>query len=170
MNDQDIRWMLRRDVPSVLEIASESFRTPWTEDGLISTIRDRNVIGLVVEDGKDHISGYVIYEIHRNRLHILSLAVKPVYQRKRFGSQLVKKLTPKLSNNRRNRIILDVRETNRDGQLFFRAMGFKATSVIRGFYTDTKEDAYRMEYRHGVDSPAANGHGRLNANVYLGGQ
>ncbi|MEM7316575.1 MAG: ribosomal-protein-alanine N-acetyltransferase RimI, partial [Planctomycetota bacterium] len=47
---------------------------------------------------------------------------------------------------RRNRIMLEVRETNLQAQLFFRSGGFKAVSVLRDFYEDTVEDAYMMQY------------------------
>ena len=47
------------------------------------------------------------------------------------------KLFGKLSHERRNRIMLEVRETNLDAQLFFKNLGFRAISVLRDFYDDT---------------------------------
>ena len=44
--------------------------------------------------------------------------------------------------------MLEVRETNLDAQLFFRAQGFRAVNVLRDFYEDTTEDAYLMQYRY----------------------
>lgn len=46
-----------------------------------------------------------------------------------------------------------IRETNLPGQLFFRALGFKAREVWGGYYATTAEDAYRMEYRIGPPPP-----------------
>ena len=43
--------------------------------------------------------------------------------------------------------MLEVRESNLDAQCFFRAIGFKAVSVLRDFYDDTDEDAYVMQCR-----------------------
>jgi ribosomal-protein-alanine N-acetyltransferase len=43
--------------------------------------------------------------------------------------------------------MLEVRESNIDAQLFFRSLGFRAISVLRGFYDDSAEDAYLMQYR-----------------------
>ena len=60
----------------------------------------------------------------------------------------VEKLKSKLSRQRRNRVVLEVRETNLDAQLFFRKQGFLALSVLRDFYEDTVEDAYLMQFRH----------------------
>ena len=66
---------------------------------------------------------------------------------------MVAKLIGKLSQQRRSRILLEVRETNLAAQLFFRANGFKAVSVLREFYDDTPEDAYVMQYRCQEEQP-----------------
>jgi ribosomal-protein-alanine N-acetyltransferase len=89
----------------------------------------------------------MIYELHRNRLHILNFAVAAEFRRRGVGRQMVEKLIGKLSSQRRNRIMLEVRETNLAAQLFFRDLGFRAVSVLRDFYVDTTEDAYLMQYR-----------------------
>jgi ribosomal-protein-alanine N-acetyltransferase len=61
---------------------------------------------------------------------------------------MVEKLVSKLSYQRRTRVMLEVRETNLEAQLFFREMGFKAITVLHEFYEDTPEDAYLMQYRY----------------------
>jgi ribosomal-protein-alanine N-acetyltransferase len=58
------------------------------------------------------------------------------------------KLVGKLSAQRRTRIVLEVRETNLDAQIFFRSQGFRAVNVLRDFYEDTTEDAYLMQLRY----------------------
>jgi ribosomal-protein-alanine N-acetyltransferase len=65
---------------------------------------------------------------------------------------MVSKLIGKLSSHRRTRITLEVRETNLPAQLFFRAQGFKGVKVLRGFYEDSGEDAYVMQYRLAEDT------------------
>ena len=92
--------------------------------------------------------GFFVYELHANRLHVLSMAVSFEQRRRGVGRQILQKLVGKLSNQRRNRITLEVRESNLDAQLFFKAMGFEAVTVLRGFYEDSSEDAYLMQYRH----------------------
>lgn len=61
---------------------------------------------------------------------------------------MMTKLVSKLSPERRTRIMLEVRETNLDAQLFFKDLDFRAVSVLRDFYEDTTEDAYLMQYRY----------------------
>jgi ribosomal-protein-alanine N-acetyltransferase len=102
----------------------------------------------MVAEHEDHVVGFMIYELHRTRLHLLNFAVAEGHRRRRAGTQMLSKLVAKLSSQRRTRIALEVRETNLAAQLFFRGMGFRAVSVLRDFYDDTTEDAYLMQYRY----------------------
>ncbi len=142
-----IRWMIRRDMSEVLQIENRCFEFPWFEEDFIRCLRQRNCIGMVAEH-EDRVVGFMIYELHKTRLHILNFAVHPDVQRMGVGSQMIAKLVSKLSFQRRTRVLLEVRETNLDAQLFFRNNGFRATSVLREYYDDTPEDAYVMEYRY----------------------
>ncbi|MEK6234481.1 MAG: GNAT family N-acetyltransferase, partial [Planctomycetales bacterium] len=104
---------------------------------------------------EDSIVGFMIYELQKTRLHLLNFAVQSKQRRRRVGSQMIEKLTGKLSPHRRNQILLEVRETNLPAQLFFRAVGFSAMGVLRDFYDDSTEDAYEMKYFHGSAKEAA---------------
>ena len=73
-----------------------------------------------------------------------------------MGQQMINKLVGKLSQQRRNRIVLEIRETNLAAQLFFRNSDFMAVSVLRDYYDDTTEDAYVMQYRYKADVKALN--------------
>src|SRR5687768_17120712 len=141
-----IRWMIRRDMPEVMEIEQRSFEFPWSDDDFIRCLRQRNCIGMVAEHS-ERVVGFMIYELHKNRLHILNFAVHPEFSRRGVGAQMVRKLVGKLTSQRRNRIMLEVRETNLAAQLFFKHLGFRAISLLREFYEDTPEDAYLMQYR-----------------------
>ena len=141
-----IRWMIRRDMPDVLHTEQESFEYPWTEEDFLRCLRQRNCIGMVAEQG-EKVVGFMIYELHKNKLHILNFAVHPGVRRGGVGAQMVSKLISKLSSHRRTRITLEVRETNLPAQLFFRSQGFKAVRVLRSFYEDSGEDAFLMQYK-----------------------
>lgn len=142
-----IRWMIRRDMPEVLQIEKGSFEFPWYEEDFIRCLRQRNCIGMVAEQG-ERVVGFMIYELHKSRLHVLNFAVAPEYRRMDVGRQMIDKLVSKLSSERRTRISLEVRETNLAAQLFFKEAGFRATAVLRDFYDDSTEDAYVMQYHY----------------------
>lgn len=142
-----IRWMIRRDMVDVLEIERGCFEFSWTEDDFIRCLRQRNCIGMVAEYN-ERIVGFMVYELHKDHLHVLNFAVHPDVQKQGVGRHMVEKLVSKLSHQRRNRILLEVRETNLAAQLFFRTVGFRAIDVLRDYYDDSVEDAYLMQYSH----------------------
>ncbi|HXD85486.1 MAG TPA: ribosomal protein S18-alanine N-acetyltransferase [Urbifossiella sp.] len=141
-----IRWMIRRDMAEVLATELASFEYAWTEEDFLRCLRQRNCIGMVAETD-DHVIGFMIYELHRNKLHILNFAVHPDMRRTGIGRQMLQKLVNKLSTHRRQRISLAVRERNLDAQIFFSRHEFKATRVLRHYYEDSGEDAFQMEFQ-----------------------
>ena len=143
-----IRWMIRRDMPEVLEIEKTSFEFPWSEEDFIRCLRQRDCIGTVAEYD-DRVLGFMIYELHKNHIHVLDFAVRPDVRRRGIGSQMVQKLKGKLSQQRLKRVILEIRETNLDALKFFKVSGFVATDINRNFYNETDEDAIVMTYHFG---------------------
>src|SRR5712691_6313081 len=147
-----IRWMIRRDMPEVLQAEQLSFEYAWNEEDFLRCLRQRNCIGMVAEHG-EKVVGFMIYELHKNKLHILNFAVHPAWRRQGVGAQMVSKLISKLSSHRRTRITLEVRETNLPAQLFFSRQGFRAVRVLRSYYEDSGEDAFVMQYQF-ADAPS----------------
>jgi ribosomal-protein-alanine N-acetyltransferase len=144
------RWMIRADMPEVQRIERASFASAdaWSEDDFIQCLRQRNQIGMVALDNRnEQVLGYFLYQLHKTRIQIVSLAVMPEVRRRGIASICVGRLVSKLSVNRRTRVVAEVRETNLPAQLFFRACGFKAVQVLRGKMDDPGEDAYKFVYR-----------------------
>ena len=140
----NIRTMVGRDMPEVLNIAQESFEDPWSEEEFDRYRKNNPPYKCMVAERCDNrIVGYMI----RNRFHILNFAVRPDMWRQGVGTAMADKLIGKLSVQRRSRIVLKVRETNLAAQQFWKAKGFRAVSVLRDYHDDTTEDAYVMHYR-----------------------
>ena len=83
-----IRWMIRRDMPEVLEIERQSFEFPWFEEDFIRCLRGRNCIGMVAEHA-ERVVGFMIYALHKTRLHILNFAVAADVRRRGIGTGLL---------------------------------------------------------------------------------
>lgn len=143
-----IRWMIRRDMPEVLEIEQASTEHPWSEEEFLRRLRERNCIGMVAERG-EQIVGFMVYEFRRREILITNFAVHPRFRRHGVGRQMAEKLISKLDGVRRRDLRMFVRETALTAQLFFRACGFIATEIVHEKYDDTGEDAYAMRYRLG---------------------
>lgn len=135
-----IRWGIRRDMASLLWIDSGSFEEPWTERDFTRRLAQRSIILMVAEVGEE-VVGFVVYELHEDRLHLLRLAVSPERRRQGVGMQMIAKLVGKLHGHRRDRLTLDVPEECLSAQLWLRALGVRAVSV------DHDAETIRFEWR-----------------------
>ena len=146
-----LRWMIRRDLPEVLDIEDRSYDCPWREEDFLNVLRSRNCIGMTAECG-ERVVGYMIYELQKDHLTVINFAVHPGERRRGIGCQMAAKLEGKLSQRVRTSVRLVVRETNLPAQLFFRFCGFRAVGVARGYFDDPDEDGYRfrLDYSTGV--------------------
>jgi ribosomal-protein-alanine N-acetyltransferase len=141
-----LRWLIRRDLPVVLGIERTCFPYPWSEENFLYCLSRKNCIGFVAER-HERIVGFMIIELHRDRLQLLNFAVAWDERRQGIGEQMVRRLIDKIDGHTsRRQIVADVCESNLGGQLFFKQMGFKAIGVLHSHYSDPEEDAYRMRY------------------------
>jgi [ribosomal protein S18]-alanine N-acetyltransferase len=140
-----IRWLIRNDFERVLELENQNFEFPWSEEDLLSCLKMARVIGMVIEYHHEVI-GYMIYELNKDHITLLNIAVESDFQRQSVGSQLLKRLMKKLSFSKRGRMTVTVRESNLPAQMFFSAHDFRATSILKKSYEENDEDAYVMQY------------------------
>jgi ribosomal-protein-alanine N-acetyltransferase len=146
-----IRWMIRRDLPEILEIEAASYEQPWTEELFLAELKRRDCIGMVAEHD-DRIVGFMVYELHKSGIEVLNLAVHPECRGYGVGRRMINKLMGKLSQGRRVLLGLFVRESNLGACRFLRAIGIPAVQVYRRFYDD-REDAYRFVYNLPASEP-----------------
>ena len=150
-HEVEIRWLIRDDLPAVMRIENQSPGMPSSESDIIDELRKRNCVGMVAEH-EGRIVGYMIYDLNQNALYVAKFAVAASWRRRGVGSTMARKLINKLSVERRERICLEVGETNLTAQLFWQSQGFRAESIFRGSHDGSTEDVYLMEYRLGVSA------------------
>jgi ribosomal-protein-alanine N-acetyltransferase len=75
--------------------------------------------------------------------HLNLLAVEPAHQRQGIGRQLVEWLEETARVAGTFEVRLEIRETNRAGRAFYRALGYREQGFIRGYYQGV-EDALRF--------------------------
>ena len=144
-----IRWMIKRDMPEVLNIEKDNFKEfCWSENDFMVTLKQRSVIGMVAEVD-DKVVGYMIYNLEPEKLELFNLAVHKEYQRQGIATQMVNKLKDKISYGtaRRKKLTADVSELNLSAQLFFSQMGFFCWEEDPNYYEDEMDfGAYLFEY------------------------
>ena len=139
-----IRWMIRRDMPSVLAIESLSYDQGWNEEIFIRHLRQRDTIGMVAELDEE-VVGFMVYELHKQRLQVVNLAVHPKFRRMGIGRQMIEKLVGKLCYQRRNRIEIGVADYHLGAHLFLKACGMRCEKI--NFDEEAQQDWYHFVYR-----------------------
>lgn len=135
-----IRWMLKRDLPEVLEIENQEFEFPWEEENFRYCLRQREITSMVCLHD-DKIVGYMVYEFHKHRIEIVNFVVTHSYQRGGVGSQMIQKLL-KLKSKHRRCVEMCLVEANLPGHLFLKNQGFEAVEVLDEFFEDCDKDTY----------------------------
>lgn len=146
----NIDWMTRRDMPEVLAIENDCFEFPWSESTFVEQLRMRNIAGMVAEHD-NQVVGFMVYELNRNYLRLLNIAVHSAFRRQLVGTTMIEKLKGKLSQQKRQSITAEVRESNYAAQLWLKSLGFICVEQIKEFYEESHESAYR--FRYGICQP-----------------
>ncbi len=121
------RWMLARDLPTVA-----TFGGALSPADLLTNLRRRSCVGMVAEDQRGELNGFMIYELHPTHLRLLDFAVRPDRRRQCVGTALVRRLLYKTVSHRRDVAFLEVAEDNLAGLLFCRAASIRAYRVRDG--------------------------------------
>lgn len=125
----------------VLEIEKNSFpKTPFPERVFFTYHKIYPDCFLIYET-EEGILGYIIF---RPDGHVDSIAVDPAYRRRGVGKKLAEEVLSQLEGE----ITLEVRQSNRGAQEFYKSMGFRIAGVVSDCYED--EDGYRMMLGRGL--------------------
>lgn len=122
----NVRWMIAKDLESTVSIDGATSDSPWSEEEFRTCLRQRNCIGMVAEQDED-ILGYIVYELHKNRLVVVRMGFLPESMLNGVGEAMIEKLIGKLSHDKRRVLQVNINERDLATQLFLRDMGFIAT-------------------------------------------
>lgn len=154
-------WIVRQDMPAILEIERASYAFPWGEAEFLDALLERGGIGIVAK-AFGRVAGFVVYNAGLRSLEIVNLAVAPELRRRGIGRQLIDLLKDKLAHGGRNELTACVGDDSLDAQLFLRDQGFRATTVLRNHFQQHDGDAYLMRYRFDSEWPVVAPHHRLS--------
>jgi len=162
-----LRWMIQRDLPQVLRIERQAPALQWCQQDFLAVFQSGDTAGWVAEVG-DQVVGYLIYKaitqpepaepealdslgfagqaggrpvLKPLRISLLNLAIAPEWRRHGIGRALLAKLNQKLRQSE-DYIQATVPESNLPFQLLLRDAGYKAVSILRGYFGT--EDAYLL--------------------------
>lgn len=138
-----IEPMRVEDIPEVMRVEAQSFPLPWSRHAYLSELSNRSAAYYVARlDNK--IIGYTGMWVIMDEAHVTTIAVDPVYRRKKIGEQLLITLIDEAMVRGARRMTLEVRKSNYNAQALYTKYGFYSVGFRKGYYTDNHEDAAIM--------------------------
>ncbi len=133
-NDTMIRRAVISDISEIVEIENCSFNVPWP-DFLFKAHLNNPGFLVYVEGG---VLGYAIVSVcdDKRKAHLQSIAVHRDHLRQGIASKLLEWCIDLVKLYGFNKIMLEVREMNIAGQLFYFKNGFRVEGKIERYYFD----------------------------------
>lgn len=143
----NIRCMIRRDLPEVVEIERlNAVGAALTEEDILAILRQQNIIGMVVEEDET-ILGFMLYGLNKIYLELFMLQTHLNHTGKGVATKMVDKLISKLNtHNTRGLIFTQLRESNLAGLCFAKKKGFSAISINKNAYSSPEDDGIFLKY------------------------
>ena len=135
-----------RHLERICEIENSSFPEPFSNRYLAELGKLYSETFLIAERNYEAI-GYIVAKTDCSRAHILSIAIKNNWRRKRIGYVLLQMLIIKLKSKKKiYEIILEVEKNNIPAKTLYERVGFKLVKEIKNYYLNG-EDALVYYFR-----------------------
>ncbi len=126
----------------IVEIENQSFQEPWSREGFREMMANPSFQSLgVFFDRK--LAGYVFYYLVMDELHVMNVAIDPVFRNKGLGEKLLAQVHDFGKKHGIKFAYLEVRETNNAAQKLYEKLGYHKQGRRIGYYPN-REDALLM--------------------------
>ncbi|WP_037914137.1 ribosomal protein S18-alanine N-acetyltransferase [Sulfobacillus thermosulfidooxidans] len=143
-SDIVIRDMYMADLDAVMGIESHSFPTPWSRNAFQTELLENTFATYLVVEFHGKVVAYGGMWIILDEAHVTNVAVHPDYRGHHLGEAIMMGLIERAKRAGVVRMTLEVRRSNLVAQNLYNKLGFVQLGVRRGYYTDTREDAFIM--------------------------
>jgi ribosomal-protein-alanine N-acetyltransferase len=142
----ELRRLSLGDLGAIERIERDSYPTPWSRSMFAGEVAKPSSIsiGAFDADAGDALVGYLIISRYVDAWHVMNVAVALAYRRQGIASRMLEELFRLTETDRKRGYTLEVRVSNASAIALYERLGFHATGVRRGYYTDNREDALIM--------------------------
>jgi ribosomal-protein-alanine N-acetyltransferase len=143
MTAVDLRRLRPGDLEAIEAIEQRAYPTPWSRSMFAGEMAKPSGICLGAFQGSEML-GYLIVARYVDAWHIMNVAVDEPYRGRGIARALLERLFEMTVNEADRGYTLEVRVSNAVAIHLYEALGFIASGVRRGYYTDNREDALIM--------------------------
>lgn len=137
------RKLTEDDIEQVAKLEQENFADAWSVSSIRETFLQAQALIAVAEvEGK--IVGYCILYHVLDEGEIARIAVSNSFRRQGIGQGILDFVFQYCREEQVRRLLLDVRESNRNARKFYEQYGFMEDGIRKAFYDNPKEDAVLM--------------------------
>jgi ribosomal-protein-alanine N-acetyltransferase len=142
----ELRRLTLADLGDIERIERSAYPTPWSRSMFAGELAKPSSISLGAVDADEEFAlvGYLIISRYVDAWHVMNVAVDPAYRRRGVATTLLEELFKLTVDDGRRGYTLEVRVSNASAIALYEQLGFHATGVRRGYYTDNREDALVM--------------------------
>lgn len=154
MSSQPLRLRRLRlaDLPAIEAVERRSYVTPWSAAMFTSELSKPTSRCVGAFDGP-RLAAYVIVSQYVDAWHVMNVAVDEPYRRRGIARTLLESLMDEAEGDGSRGFTLEVRVSNHEAIRLYERLGFEASGIRRGYYTDNREDALIM-WREAEPRPA----------------
>lgn len=138
-----VREMVQTDVANVAQIEREAFSRPWSEQGFLDALNQKNAIFLVAEC-EGQIVGYCGLYYAADEGEITNVAVRKSFRRRNIADMIISKIVNMAQQKKLAAIYLEVRESNTPARKLYEKHGFVPQGIRKNFYRNPQEHAIVM--------------------------
>lgn len=138
-----VRAMRESDLSAVAGLEKKIFSRPWSRQGFLDALCRSDTVFLAAEEAGE-IVGYIGMYAAIPEGEITNVAVAPEKRGRGIGGMLLGEMKKKAAGMGVQRLLLEVRVSNRDAIRLYEKNGFLRCGIRKNFYDAPKEDAYIM--------------------------
>ena len=143
-----VRPMEDKDIKDVLSVERDVYfgQVPWTRSAFLLELKNpmKNLYLVLQDEGK--IIAFIGCRMRNRDCHITNIAVLNSHQNLGIGSFLIREIMRFAKDSKAEQLSLEVRMHNKNAQRLYRKLGFESQKVLKGYYTEVKDDGLRMVY------------------------